>query len=73
MKLYALHNRIRLASSDGVIDAATLAFRRILELYFAPDATKEELYEIASNLKEDPLRIFSETYRVELAKLQHRA
>jgi hypothetical protein len=73
VKIYALHNRIRLASSDEVIDAATLAIRRILELSFAPDATKEELHEIAFNLKDDPLRIFSEACRVELSKLQHRA
>jgi len=71
VKIYALHNRIRLTSSDEVIDAATHAIRRILELYFAPDVTKEELHEIAFNLKDDPLRIFSEASRVELAKLQH--
>jgi hypothetical protein len=73
VKIYALHNRIRLVSSDEVIDAATHAIRRILELYFAPDVTKEELHEIAFKLKDDPLRIFSEACRVELAKLQYRA
>jgi hypothetical protein len=51
----------------------TGAIRRILKLYFATDVTKEELHEIAFNLKDDPLRIFSEACRVELAKLQHRA
>lgn len=73
VKIYALHNRIRLASSDEVIDAATHAIRRILELYFAPDITREELHEIAFKLKDDPLRIFSVACRVELSKLQQRA
>ena len=70
VKIYALHNRIRLSSSDAVIDAASRAIKRILKLYFGPNVTKEELRELTLTMQEDPLKVFSETCRVELAKLQ---
>ena len=73
VKMYALHNRIRLTSSDDVVDAATRAIKRILEMYFAPNVTRAELQELALTMKEDPLRIFSEACRAELARLQYRA
>lgn len=73
VKLYSLHNRIRLSSSDPVVDAASHAIRRVLELYFGPNVTKEELQELVLTMKEDPLRIFSEACRYELARIQYRA
>ena len=72
VKVYALHNRIRLLSSDEVVDAATQAIKHILERYFAPSVTRAELQELALTMNEDPLRIFSEACRAELAMLQHR-
>jgi hypothetical protein len=70
---YAFHNRIRLISSDAVVDAAAQAIRRILERYVGPNITKEELRTLVLSLKddEDPLKVFSEACRNELAKLQY--
>jgi hypothetical protein len=68
---YALHNRIRLISSDAVVDAAGQAIRRIVERYVGPNITKEELRTLILSLKDDddPLKLFSEACRIELAKL----
>lgn len=70
IKVYAFHNRIRLTSSQAVIDAASIAIRRILELYFGRNMTKEELQEFVLNMKEDPLKTFSEACRNEFTDLQ---
>jgi hypothetical protein len=72
---YALHNRMRLISSDAVVDAAARAIRRILERYFGPNITKEEMRAFALSMKDDddPLKVFSEACRIELAKLQYSA
>jgi hypothetical protein len=71
VKVYALHNRIRLVSSDAVVDAASHSIKRILEFYFAPNVTREQLQEMALSMKEDPLRIFSEACRHEIAGLRY--
>ena len=68
---YALHNRIRLISSDAVVDAAGQAIRRILDSYFGPNITKEQLRELAISLKDDPLKVFSEACRAELVNLHY--
>jgi hypothetical protein len=75
VRAYALHNRIRLISSDAVVDAATRAIKRILERYFGPNATKEELRTFALSMKDDddPLKVFSEACRAELAELHYSA
>ena len=75
VNIYALHNRIKLISSDAVIDAAGLAIRHIVERYFAPNITREELRQLVLTIKEgyDPLRSFSEACRTELAQLQDSA
>lgn len=70
VKIYALHNRIRLESSDAVIAASSQAIRQIVELYYAPNKSKEDLREIALSMKEHPLRAFSDACRAELARLQ---
>src|SRR5215831_4076099 len=61
VNVYALHNRIRLISSDAVVTAAGLAIRHILENYFKPNITREELRELTVSLKDqdDPLKVFS--------------
>src|SRR5262245_58053210 len=74
VNVYALHNRIKLIASDAVVDAAGLVIRHILERYFEPNVTKEELRQVALSMKEhDPLKPFSEACRAELARLQNLA
>jgi hypothetical protein len=69
VKAYALQNRIRLTSSDAVIDAAALAIKYILQRYLSPNITKEELRALALSVNDDPLKSFSDACRVELATL----
>jgi hypothetical protein len=70
VNVYALENRIRLTSSQPVVDAARGAIRQILELYVAPSVTPERLQEAALHLTTDPLKTFSEACRHELARLE---
>ncbi|MGD0962043.1 MAG: hypothetical protein ABSB19_19715, partial [Methylomonas sp.] len=44
MNAYALLNRIRLTSSDSVIDAADQTIKNIVEQYFQPNLSVEELH-----------------------------
>ena len=66
---YALQNRIRVTSSDAVVDAAALAIKYILQRYHSPNITKEELQVLVLSVNDDPLKVFSEACRDELAKL----
>jgi hypothetical protein len=70
IRVYALHNRIRLTSSDAVVEAASAAIMRIVELYFSPNVSAEGLREVVLVRKEDPLRPFSEACRDEFARLR---
>jgi len=73
---YALHNRIKLISSEAVVDAAGLAIRQILERYFGPNlTTKEQMRDYALTMKDedDLLKDFAEACRAELARLQQQA
>jgi hypothetical protein len=70
IEAYALQNRIRLASSDAVVDAAEQTLKAIVEQYSLPNITIEEL-RINTDLKRaDPLQPFSEACRNELRQLQ---
>jgi hypothetical protein len=68
---YALVNRIRLVSSDAVLQAAEAALEEIFEQYRGPNLPLEKIREFSS-LKSfhDPLRPFSEACRNELRTLQ---
>jgi hypothetical protein len=70
VNVYTLENRIRLTSSERVVDAAREAIREILTLYLVPSVAPEQLQEAALHLKEDPLKAFSEACRDELARLE---
>ena len=71
--VYALENRIRLISSDAVVDAASQVIKRILERYFEPNITKEGLRRFALSMKDDddPIKVFSKACRTELANLHY--
>jgi hypothetical protein len=68
---YALVNRIRLASSEAVLQAAEAALEEIFERYRGPNLPIEKFREL-STLKSfhDPLKAFSEACRNELRSLQ---
>ena len=62
--LYALIARMKILSSDAVIEAAEKAGRVILETYLSPNRTFVDLPELINEV--DPLRDFSEACRHEL-------
>jgi hypothetical protein len=70
IQVYALHNRIRLISSDAVDRAARQTIAQIVAQYFKPNLTKDELRRVALSDGEDPLRPFSDVCRAELRAMQ---
>jgi hypothetical protein len=66
--LYALIGRMKILSSDNVVEAAEKAARLILETYLSPNRTFVDLPELLNEV--DPLRDFSEACRRELQSSQ---
>jgi hypothetical protein len=62
--LYAFIARMRILSSDAVIEAAEKAGRLILETYLSPNRTFHDLPDLINEM--DPLRDFSEACRREM-------
>jgi hypothetical protein len=62
--LYALIARMKILSSDAVIEAAEKAGRLILDTYLSPNRTFVDLSDLINEM--DPLRDFSEACRREL-------
>lgn len=69
MNAYALLNRIRLTSSDAVVEAADQIIKDILDQYFRPNLSMEELHKMAASGRADPLKAFSVSAREELRRL----
>jgi len=69
MNAYALLNRIRLTSSDAVVDAADQIIKGIVEQYFRPNLSMEELQKMTAAGRADPLKAFSVSAREELRRL----
>ena len=62
--LYAFIARMKILSSDAVVEAAEKAGRLILDTYLSPNRTFVDLPELINEM--DPLRDFSEACRHEL-------
>jgi hypothetical protein len=71
--IYALQNRIRLNSSEEVIQAATHTIDKIVASYKRPNMTAEEIHRAAFCDIEDPLKEFGEACRNELNRLYRAA
>ena len=71
--LYAALNRIRLRCSEEVLTVADSTVTRIVERYFRPDLSPEELRQTVLARTDDPLKEFSAACRRELEVLQRRA
>jgi len=69
LSIYALLNRIRLCASDEVLAQGITLVRHIVEQYFAPNISVQQLHERV-NGGSDPLKEFSEACRRELLSLQ---
>ena len=71
LPLYALLSRIRLSSSESVLQEAEKVIKTIISTYPQPNLTTVQIESEAANGK-DPLRHFSDTCRTELDSLQRR-
>ena len=71
--LYAILNRIRLLASDEVLAAADRTATAILDRYFQPNLSPEEMRQLMLTRPDDPLKEFSEVCRLELRTIQRQA
>jgi hypothetical protein len=69
LPVYALLSRIRLSSSELVLQTAEKVIQTIVKTYPQPNLTAEQIESRAAN-GQDPLREFSDTCRIELDSLQ---
>ena len=67
--LYSILNRIRLRCSEEVLSAADGSANRIIEQFFKPNLSPEELRQTVLTRPDDPLKEFSEACRRELRML----
>jgi len=72
-QLYSVLNRIRLRCSEEVRTAADRTTTSIIERYFAPNLSPEEVRQTVLTRPHDPLKDFSEACRAELRILQRQA
>ena len=70
VNMYALIGRMRILSSDAVIQGAEAVARMIVDAYFAPNKTFTELQQLVNSHATDPLREFSQVCREELNTLK---
>ncbi len=63
---YTLMNRIRLTSSDAVLQAAEAAVQEILATYRSPNLPIEKIRDLSLAAAHDPLKAFSDACRREL-------
>ena len=68
--LYAVLHRIRLVASDDILAAADRTTTQIIERFFRPNLSSEEMRQLVLTRPDDPLREFSEVCRLELRTLQ---
>lgn len=68
--LYAVLNRIRLVASDDVLAAADRTATQIIEQFFRPNLSSEEMRQLVLTRPDDPLKEFSEVCRLDLRTLQ---
>ena len=70
LSVYELINRIRLSASDAVLAEAEHVLQRIMEQYFAPNLSLEEVRALATSASSDPLKAFGEACRAELNSMR---
>jgi len=64
--LYALVSRMRVLSSEEVIESADRVVRAIIQTYLAPNKTFRDVTELLDNHEKNPLRDFGNACRREL-------
>jgi hypothetical protein len=69
VSLYASMNKMKIVSSPRVAEGADKIIRMIVDTYFLPNKTLQELHAMTTSGALDPLRDFSEACREELDAL----
>jgi hypothetical protein len=69
VKLYGLLSRIRLLSGEEVLTRAEACCRQIVDLYWEPNMTPEEIRAAFESNQLDPLKDFSTACRAELLEI----
>jgi hypothetical protein len=67
-QLYAMVSRMRLFSSQGIVDHAERVSHMIIETYLAPNKTFRDIIHLKESGALDPLKEFSEACREELRR-----
>jgi hypothetical protein len=70
LPVYELINRIRVSASDAVLAEAEHVLQRIMEQYFEPNLSVEEVRALARSANGDPLKSFGEACRAELKSMR---
>ena len=70
LPVYELINRIRVSASDAVLAEAEHVLQRIMEQYFEPNLSVEEVRALSRSANGDPLKAFGEACRAELKSLR---
>ena len=70
LPVYELINRIRVSASDAVLAEAEHVLQRIMEQYFEPNLSVEEVRALARSADGDPLKAFGEACRAELKSMR---
>lgn len=68
-KLYAMISRMRLLSSQSIVEHAESVTRMVIDTYLAPNKTFRDVVELRKNGALDPLKKFSEACREELQRI----
>ena len=68
--VYELINRIRLCASDAVLAEAEHVLQSLMEQYFAPNLSVQEVRALAKSASADPLKAFGEACRAELKSMR---
>jgi hypothetical protein len=70
--LYSILNRIRLRCAEEVLIAADRTADRIIQQFFEPNLSPEEMRKLMLTRPDDPLKEFSEACRRELRRFERR-
>ena len=70
LPIYALLNRIRLSASDQVLAEAERTMKRLVDQYYSPNMSLEQIRAMVDSESIDPLKPFGEACRRELASIR---
>lgn len=70
VKIYSLIGRVTLVGQPETVASAHRAVSRLLDLYFAPSKSPEEIRAMVAEMGTDPMHEFAQACRTELDELE---